>query len=230
MDVRVDEPDVNTLSVQGPKAEDLMADVFGEDIRKVRFFRYGMFDFAGTRQLVARGGYSKTGGFEIYLNDSRLAETLWDTVWAEGQQYQITPGCPNMIDRVEAGLLSYGNEMTRENNPLEISLAKYCSLDDSVDYIGKAALRTIANEGVGRQIRGVLFDGGPCPTCAKPWPVMAGSRKIGQITTGIWSPRLKRNVGLSLIDRAFWDPGQPVEVLSVDGQTRPGEVSVLPFA
>jgi dimethylsulfoniopropionate demethylase len=230
MDVRVDEPDVNTLAVQGPRAEDLMVDVFGLGIREVRFFRFGWFDFAGTRQLIARGGYSKPGGFEIYLDDSALAERLWDTVWAAGQKYQIAPGCPNIIDRVEAGLLSYGNEMTRENNPLEISLARYCSLDGSVDYIGRAALQAIAERGVQREIRGVLFDGGPCPTCAKPWPVMVGARKVGQVTTGIWSPRLERNIGLSLIERGFWEPGQRVEVLTVDGLVRPGELSALPFA
>jgi dimethylsulfoniopropionate demethylase len=83
---------------------------------------------------------------------------------------------------------------------------------------------------VQREIRGVLFDGDPCPTCAKPWPVMVGSQKVGQVTTGIWSPRLKRNIGLSLIERGFWEPGQRVEVLTADGLVRPGELSALPFA
>jgi dimethylsulfoniopropionate demethylase len=233
MDVDVSEPDVSTLAVQGPKAENLMAGLFGETIRKVGFFRFGWFNFQGTRQLIARSGYSRQGGFEIYLNDSALGPALWDAVWDAGQAHHIAPGCPNLIERIEGGLFSYGNEMTRENNPLEIGLGKYCALDDSVDYIGRAALQSIAAKGVQREMRGVLFDGGPCPPCGKPWPVMAGPNRdqpVGQITSAAWSPRLQRNVGLSMIERAFWQPGQPVTVHSADGQQRSGQVCSLPFA
>ena len=81
-------------------------------------------------------------------------------------------------------------------------------------------------------MRGVLFGGDPCPPCGKPWPVKAGDAsgpQIGQITSAAWSPRLERNVGLSMIDRAFWDPGQPVTVCSADGLHRAGIVTTLPF-
>jgi dimethylsulfoniopropionate demethylase len=80
MDVEIDEPDVSPLAIQGPKAEDLMAKVFGEEIRQVKFFRYGRFGFKGTSQVIARSGYSKQGGFEIYLDDSSLGHDLWDTM------------------------------------------------------------------------------------------------------------------------------------------------------
>ena len=126
--------------------------------------------------------------------------------------------------------MSYGNEMTRENNPLEIGLGRFCCLDGSVDYIGREALLEIAATGVLREIRGVAFDGGPCPTCSKPWPVMAGDMPVGQVTSAIWSPRLKRNVGQAMIARDYWNAGQPVMVLSQDGMTRSGEISDLPFA
>ena len=185
-----------------------------------------------TRQLVERGGYSKQGGFEIYLNDGNLGSALWDLMWEAGREFNMTPGCPNLIERIEGGLLSYGNEFTRENNPLEAGLAKYCKLDGSIDFLGREALQRLAREGHEREMRGVLFDGGPCPPCGKPWPVMAGDVKgpqVGQITSAAWSPRLKRNVGLSMIERAFWEPGRVVTVCSVDGLQRPGLVSALPF-
>jgi dimethylsulfoniopropionate demethylase len=233
LNVSVQEPDVSPLSLQGPRAEDVMAKVFGEAVRDIRFFHFGFVDFMGTRQLVERGGYSKQGGFEIYLNDGRLGAALWDLMWEAGRAFNMTPGCPNLIERIEGGLLSYGNEFTRENNPLEAGLGKFCKLDGSVDFIGLAALQQIARDGHVREMRGVLFDGGACPPCGKPWPVMAGGAngpQIGQITSAAWSPRLKRNVGLSLVDRAFWAPGQRVTVVSADGAERPGEVSALPFA
>ena len=69
-----------------------------------------------------------------------------------------------------------------------------------------------------------------CPPCAAPWPVTVGDSRVGQITSAAWSPRLRRNVGLALIDRGYWHPGQAVEVQGPDGSPRPGEISGLPFA
>lgn len=230
MDVEILEPDVSPLAIQGPKAEDLAVDLFGERVRKIGFFKFDWIDFQGTRQLIARSGYSRQGGFEIYLEGAHLGSELWDTVWDSGQKYDILPGCPNLIERIEGGLFSYGNEMTRENNPLEIGLAKFCSLDGSVDYVGRKALEAIAAKGHEREIRGVVFDGPCCPTCSKPWPVMVDDRQVGKITSAIWSPRLKRNIGQSMIDRGFWDAGIHVTVLVQDGTTATGEITNFPIA
>ncbi len=230
LDVDVSEPDVSPLAVQGPKAEGLLAELFGEHIREIGFFKFGWIDFQGTRQLIARSGYSRQGGFEIYLQGGDMGAALWDAIWRAGASLNIMPGCPNLIERIEGGLFSYGNEMTRDNNPLEIGLERFCVTDGSIDYIGRQALQKIASEGVSRQIKGVAFDGGPCPTCSIPWPVMVGDRKVGQITSAIWSPRLKRNVGQAMIDRGYWDAGQVVAVHSQDRKIRPGEIADFPFA
>ena len=113
----VDEPDVSPLAIQGPRAEDLVARVFGEEVRDIRFFRYAMLPFRGRHLVVARSGYSKQGGFEIYVDGSDLGEPLWDALFAAGEDLEVRPGCPNLIERIEARLLSYGNDMTRENTP-----------------------------------------------------------------------------------------------------------------
>lgn len=229
LDVQIDEPDVSPLAVQGPKAEDLLVDLFGESIRALKFFKFGLFEFRGTRQLIARSGYSRQGGFEIYLDDGALGLDLWDAVWDAGQVYDIAPGCPNLIDRIEGGLFSYGNDMTRENNPLEIGLEKFCALDGSIDCVGVNALQQIAASGITRKICGVKFEGDAVPICAKPWPVLCGGHQVGQITSGIWSPRLKANVGISLIDRIAWDVGQRVDVVTPDGVSRAGQVTGFPI-
>ena len=123
-DVNIIEPDVYPLAIQGPKSEALMSEIFGEDIKKIKFFNFKIFDFEGTKQIIARSGYSKEDGFEIYFKahedffDSvQLGEQLWDTIFKAGKNYNILPGCPNLIDRIEAGLMSYGNDFTKENNP-----------------------------------------------------------------------------------------------------------------
>ncbi|MEX3007627.1 dimethylsulfoniopropionate demethylase [Hoeflea sp. TYP-13] len=230
LDVIVSEPDVSPLAVQGPKAEALMVSVFGDAISKVGFFKFDHFDFRGAPQLIARSGYSRQGGFEIYLDDSALGPALWDTIWEAGRPFDIRPGCPNLIERIEGGLFSYGNEMTRENNPLEIGLGKYCTLDGSIDFIGRGALQKIAAEGVTRIIRGVAFGTVPCPSCTMPWPVTADGVRVGQMTSAAWSPRLKCNVGLAMIDRSYWDTGREVIVTSADENRHLGQISDLPFS
>lgn len=227
--VTVEEPDVYPLAVQGPKAEALMVSVFGPHIRQLGFFKFGWFEFEGTPQLIARSGYSRQGGFEVYLRGEHHGAALWDTLWHAGQPYNIAPGCPNLIERIEGGLLSYGNEMTRHNNPLEIGLGKYCALDGEVDYLGRKALQRIAENGISRNIRGVQFGGGPCPTCATPWQVTAHNAVIGEVTSAIWSPRLQTNVGLAMLTRESLNAGQPLTVHDSQGTERHGYVSKLPM-
>ena len=229
LDVRVSEPDVWPLAVQGPRAEDLVASVFGNEIRSIRYFEFRQCAFAGRNLVVARSGYSKQGGFEIYLDDSALGSALWDTLWQAGVDMQIAPGCPNLIERIEGGLLSYGNEMTRQNNPLEINLDRFCHLAGEVDYIGRTALEVIARQGPSQRMRGVLIDGPRCPPCAKPWPVTVGETQVGQITSAIWSPLFKKNVALSLIQKDHWDSGTQVTVHLPQGDEMTATIVKLPF-
>jgi len=229
LDVQIDEPDVSPLAVQGPKSDDLMATVFGEAVRNLGFFRFAMFEFQGHPLLIARSGYSKQGGYEIYLDDSSLGLNLWDALWHAGQAFNIAPGSPNLIERVEGGLLSYGNEFTRKNNPLECGMDAYCSNDPELGYIGKAALDQIRTKGPSRLIRGVLFDGDKTPPCANTWRLHAGSQFAGNITTAIWSPRLKQNVALAMLEQGFWNDGQTVSVECGDGSIRSGIVTLLPI-
>ena len=229
IDVAVTEPDVSPLAVQGPRAEDLVAAVFGDAVRNLAYFQFDCFDFLDRQLVVARSGYSKQGGFEIYLDDSRLGTELWDTLWTAGQGLDVAPGCPNLIERIEGGLLSYGNEMTRNNNPLEINLDRFCTLDGRIDYIGRSALEKISRNGPTQRIRALLFDGGPCPPCGSPWPVYASGNPVGYVTSAIWSPRLERNVALGMVQKSVWATGQSVIVHSDDGVERTGLIQVPPI-
>jgi dimethylsulfoniopropionate demethylase len=228
LDVEVDEPDVSPFAVQGPKADDLMAKVFGETVREIRFFRFKVLDFLGHPLVVARSGWSKQGGFEIYLDDSSLGLELWDALWEAGQPFEVRAGCPNLIERLEGGLLSYGNDMTRENNPFECGLDRYCALDKPIDFIARKALEKIQEEGVKRRIMGIRIGGDPVPGCVEPWPISAKGKTVGAVSSAAFSPDLAGNIGFAMLDRDFWEPGQKVEVAAPDG-TRQAMVAELPF-
>ena len=236
-DVNIIEPDVYPLAIQGPKSEALMSSVFGEEIKKIKFFNFKIFDFLGTKQIIARSGYSKEDGFEIYFKGYEdhfdcieLGEQLWNTIWKAGQNFNILPGCPNLIDRIEAGLMSYGNDFTKDNNPLECNLEKYCNLDENHNFIGKDALRKIKLEGIKQKMRGIIFDGKPCAPTGKPLPIYSKSNnRIGQIASGIYSPRIKKNIGLSMILKDHWEIGQNIIVEGLDGSKHKGIITTLPF-
>ncbi len=229
LDVEVSEADVWPLSIQGPKADDLAVRLFGESIRSLPFFDFKIFSFEGNEIIVARSGFSKQGGFEMYPQGFALAGALWDALWQAGEDFEISPGYPNLIERVEGGLLSYGNEMTRAENPLECGLARYCKLDGSIDFIGREALLAIAESGPARLIRGVIFDGDACPPCQHPWSLTVDGRQVGYITTAIWSPRFEKNVALGMLDRGFWESQSALTVHSPDGLERRGIISDLPM-
>ena len=153
MDVRVHEPDVSPLAIQGPLADDLMARVFGDQVRDIRFFRYKRLEFQGQHFVTARSGYSKSGGFEIYVEGSEHGMPLWNALMEAGRDLDVRAGCPNLPERVEGGLLSYGGDITQANTPFECGLGKYCTASTDHDFIGKAALARAAEEGPKRQIR-----------------------------------------------------------------------------
>jgi dimethylsulfoniopropionate demethylase len=228
-EVEIEEPDVNILAVQGPKSDDLMARVFGEAARTIRFFRGLWLPFEGQSIYVARSGYSKQGGFEIYLEDRTLAEPLWDALFAAGEDLNVRPGGPNAIERVEGGLLSYGNDMTRENTPFECGLGRFCDVEESIGCVGRDALLRDATDGPMRMIRGLAIEGERVPTCRDPWVLTTdGGEYAGQVTSAAWSPDFETNVSIGMVERDFWRAGQTVWVTTPDGERR-ATVHDLPF-
>ncbi|MDC3304322.1 dimethylsulfoniopropionate demethylase [Amylibacter sp.] len=220
LNVDICEPDVSPLAIQGPFADDLMADVFGEEIREVKFFHFKAFSFRGHMLNIARSGWSKQGGFEIYLDDTNLGEELWDVIWAKGKKYNIRAGCPNLIERVEAGLLSYGNDMNREDTPLEIGLEKYVSLDSEVDFIGKAALQKQRKVGIKKRLMGIEIDGSKMPPLTMPKKVSIEGKNVGMITSAVFSPDYGGNIGFAMIKASNAYVGAEVMVDSEEGPQR----------
>ena len=228
LDVEVFEPDVSPLAIQGPLADDLMATVFGESIRSIRFFRYQWFEWRGRTLAIARSGWSKQGGFEIYLDDSSLGLQLWDDIWAQGAPFNLQAGCPNYIERIEGGLLSLGSDMTREETPLDVGLERYVNLD-SHNFIGRDALIEQAKKGVSKQLVGLRIDGDPMPPLDIPEDCQVNGERIGMLTSAVFSPDFSTNLGFALLDTAHTETGRSIQV-QYKGQMREARVCSIPFS
>ena len=223
LDVLVDEPDVSPLAIQGPKADDLMARVFGDVVRDIRFFRFMHLDFQGRDMVVARSGYSKQGGFEIYVEGGDIGMPLWHALMEAGRDLDVHAGCPNLIERIEAGLLSYGNDMTDDNTPHECGLGRFCNTQTAIGCIGRDALLRVSTEGPVKQIRAISIGGDPVPGCDRYWPIKAGSKTVGRISSAAWSPDFNTNVAIGMVRMTHWDEGTDLTVETPDG-ARPATV------
>jgi len=221
LDVSISEPDIWPLAVQGPKAEELVARVFGKDVHKIKFFRSLMLDFKGTEMMVARSGYSKQGGFEIYLNDAALAEPLWDELFRLGANLKVRAGGPNLIERIESGLLSYGNDMSNVHTPFECGLDAYIDLDADIESLSLPALRAIAGKHHNLLV-GLKFDQ---LIEIDSDDVTFDGQIVGTISSHTWSPRHGKHLALAMMKRDYLADHATVELNGMQGT-----ICELPFA
>ena len=228
LDARVGEADAAPMAVQGPKAEDVVADLLGDWVRSIRYFWFQRTDLDGIPILVARSGWSKQGGFELYLLDPSRGADLWDRVKAAGRRYGIGPGGPTTPERTESGLVSVGGDTDARTNPFEVRLERFVDLDLPDEVIGIPALRQIKDEGPRRRQKGIVLEGdGPAPLGLAWEAVEKDGRRIGDMTNCVWSYRMKANIGYALVEAAS-APGDRVAVRREGGPVA-AELCELPF-
>ena len=200
LNVEITEPDVSPMALQGPKAEDVVAHVLGDWVRSLKYFWFKETEIEGIPVAVQRSGWSKQGGFEIYLKDGSKGTRLWNIFKEAGQPWGIGPGAPATPERVESGLVSVGGDTDENTNPFEVRLDKYVDLDVPDDVVGIKALRHIKAQGIKRQQLGLVLDGGkPAPIGFRLEDITYNGACIGKMTNCVWSPRLKANIGYALI-------------------------------
>jgi dimethylsulfoniopropionate demethylase len=177
---------------------------------------------------VARSGWSKQGGFEIYLDDSSQGLALWDALWDAGQDLNVGAGCPNLIERIEGGLFSYGSDMTIENNPFECGLDAYCELGRPTEFLARGALQRILEQGVERRMMGLRVQTDTLPSCLTRWPVTSDGLWVGDVTSAAVSPDFGCGVAFAMLERVVCTPGQTVTVETPEG-AHEAVVSSIPF-
>ena len=228
LNVEVSEPDVSPMAIQGPMAADVVAHVCGDWVRTLRYFWFRECDIQGIPVVVQRSGWSKQGGFEIYLRDGTQGSRLWNIFREAGAPWGIGPGGPNWCERVESGLVSYGGDSDTTTNPYELRMGKFIDLDVPDTTIGIQALRQIAADGPKRHTLGIMLDAGAPVQPGFQWnPIFQDGRKVGDLTNCIFSYRMKKNIGFALIERGCVI-GDRVEA-QIGGMLEPARLTDLPF-
>lgn len=219
LEVEVREPDVSPLALQGPLANEVAEAVFGAWVRELRFFRFREVDLDGIPLVVARSGWSGQGGFELYLRDGALGGALWDRMWAAGEPHGIRPGAPNTIERIESGLLSYGSDITLDDDPIQAGLERFCDFDKPAAYLAREALNARRKRGPERRLKRVVIEGAPIEPLAAPLPLHIGARPAGRCASAAHSPRLGRNIALAMVPTER-RPDDALRITLPDGSER----------
>ena len=229
LDVTICEPDVSPLQLQGPKSGDIMATLFGETIRDLKYYWLDHFELDGIPLVISRTGWSSELGYELFLLDGSQGEALWEKLMAVGEPMGLKPGHTSSIRRIEGGMLSYHADMDAHTNPFELGLDRLVDLEMPANFIGKAALKQAQQQGISRQQVGLELDGEPLPgPNTQFWPVEVNGEVIGKVTSAVYSPRLKKNIALAMGAIGHSAVGTACTV-QLTGETRSGTIVPKPF-
>jgi len=231
LDVTISEPPVAPIQIQGAKARDVVAALFGEVALGLRYYHLAETDLDGIPVLLTRTGWSGDLGYEIYLRDLSQAERLWDKVLAAGAPHNIRVTGPNTIRRVEAGIIAMRSDIPADATPFHVGLERLVNLDKPGNFIGKDAMIEIARKGVDWKLASLVCEAGVDRAKAMTLagaPVFLGNEQVGRTTVVVHSPRLDRAIGYARIASRAAALGTSLTVAGTEG-TVAVEVANRPF-
>ena len=200
LNVKITEPDVSPLQLQGPNSGKIMVKLFGEDIQSLKYYWLREYSLDGIPLIVSRTGWSSELGYEIYLRDGSKGNDLYEKIMEAGKEHGLKPGHTSSIRRIEGGMLSYHADADINTNPFELGLDRLVNLDSEINFIGKEALGKIKKKGIKRKQVGLELH---CEPLKGPnttfWSIFKNDKKIGKVTSAVYSPRLKKNIALAML-------------------------------
>jgi glycine cleavage system aminomethyltransferase T len=229
LDVKITEPDVSPLQLQGPTSQKIMIKLFGETIKNLKYYWLKEYSLNGIPLIVSRTGWSSELGYEIYLRDSSRGNELYEKIMNVGNEHGIQPGHTSTIRRIEGGMLSYHADADINTNPFELGLDRLVNLDTDTKFIGKDALKKIKHNGIKRKQVGLIIN---CNPLVGPnttlWPIYKEGIVIGKITSAIYSPRLKKNIALAMVEVSHSKIGSKLDV-KIDNINYLSNIVEVPF-
>jgi len=212
-DVEINEIDVSPVQIQGPKSTDLMRDLVGSGIDDVPYYGLMRAEVGGCKVVISRTGFSAEAGFEIYLFDAiKNAEKMWNAVLAAGVAHNLHVIAPGHHRRIEAGILSHGQDMDVETNPYECGLGWMVDLCKQ-DFIGKDALQKIHEQGVSHRLAGLRMGGEPITWYpADFYHVFSDGELVGYVTSAWFSPAQGSNIAFAMLPVELTELGTDLQV------------------
>ena len=201
LNVKITEPDVSPLQLQGPTSKEIMVKLFGDSIKDLKYYWFKECDLDGIPLIVSRTGWSSEFGYELFLRDGSKGNNLYEKLMIAGKEYGLKPGHTSSIRRIEGGMLSYHADADINTNPFELGLDRLVSLDSNIEFIGKAALKKIKTQGIKRKQVGLEIFCKPLPGPNTTfWSIKKDNNIIGKVTSAVYSPRLKKNIALAMVN------------------------------
>jgi aminomethyltransferase len=215
---------IGLLALQGPRAQEILQPLVSSDpgpafpmapreteLDKVGYYRFTQALVAGVPALVARTGYTGEDGFEIYLPWDATAP-VWKAILDAGAKAGILPAGLGARDtlRLEVGYALYGNDLDREHSALESGLGWIVKLGREGDFVGKEALAREKEAGASRKLVGLRLTGRGFPRPG--YPLVAGGKEVGVVTSGTMSPSLGEGVAMGYLPADLAAPGTGVAV------------------
>jgi len=153
---------------------------------------------------------------------------LYDYFFKIGEEFNVKPGAPNLTERIEGGLLSYGNDMDIGDNPFECGFDKYVNLESDIIFLGKEKLKKIKQEGIKRKLMGIKIESKSIDLTAEMTMFNNEDNEIGKLRSAAFSPKFEKIVGIAMIKKGFWKISQKFKI-NIDGNFVSGEICNLPI-
>jgi glycine cleavage system aminomethyltransferase T len=227
LNVTIRQPDVAPIQIQGAKARQVVATLFGKQALELRYYRLLRTELNGIPVVLTRTGWSGDLGYEIYLCDTSRAQELWDLVLEAGKPHRIRVTGPNTIRRVEAGIIAMWSDIPPNASPYHVGLERLVDLSKPANYIGKAALKSLACDGVSWSLASLAFDTSVTHAEAGTFgrqPVFHDGRLVGETTVVVHSPRVGRAIGYARVASSAAKLGTN---LLVDGNSHRASATVV---
>jgi len=216
-DCTIDEIDVCPVQIQGPKSKALMKDLLGDqvDLDNMPFYGLAEVTVGGRSCVISQSGFSGEAGYEIYLREAtKYADDMWNAVLDAGKKHKLMVIAPAHHRRIQAGILSWGQDMDDQHNPFQCNLGYQISLsgkgewNKKADYVGKSALEKMGAEikdgkkPYKLQLVGFELGGKPIEEYAPDFWLVSpenGGDPVGFITSPWYHPEKKKNIAMGYV-------------------------------
>ena len=225
LNVKIEEPNVWVSQVQGPRSMELIDLLTKTNISSNwKYFDWKEVNISGEKTIISRSGFSNELGWEVYFRPENNIEKLGDLILEEGSKMGmiITATPVFRCRRIEAGLLSAGQDFTNKTNPYSVGLGKFIDIEKE-NFIGKESLQKTNKKCL---TWGIRVEGG---TAIRGKSLKINSKIVGKVTSSTWSPYQVCGVGIAHMKNSDLGPGTILDVDCTNGKIHKGELCKLPM-